>query len=197
MSGREPFIAPPDRIEAGTFLILGALAADELLIKNIFPEEIASLTAVLREAGVEVKLEKNSALVKKVKNAKAVQVKTKEFPGFATDLQAPLAVFATQAKGQSLIHETIFEGRLAYTADLNRMGANISLMDPHRAIVNGPTRLYGRILESPDLRAGLAFMIAAIIAEGESQIGNIYQIDRGHEKIDLRLRAIGAKVIRI
>ncbi|MDO8523562.1 MAG: UDP-N-acetylglucosamine 1-carboxyvinyltransferase [bacterium] len=197
LPGREPFVAPPDRIEAGTFLILGALAADELLIKNIFPEEVASLTALLKEAGVEITQEKNFALVKKIKKTKAVHVKTKEYPGFATDLQAPFAVFATQAEGQSLIHETIFEGRLAYTADLNRMGANISLMDPHRAIVSGPTPLYGRKLESPDLRAGLAFMIAALIAEGESQIGNIYQIDRGHERIDERLRAIGADIKRI
>lgn len=197
LSGKEPFTAPPDRIEAGTFLILGALASDGLLVKNIFPEEVASLTAILKEAGVEIALEKNFAVVKKNKNFKAVHVKTKEYPGFATDLQAPFAVFATQAEGQSLIHETIFEGRLAYTQDLNRMGANISLMDPHRAMVNGPTLLYGRKLESPDLRAGLAFMIAALIAEGESQIGNIYQIDRGHEKIDERLRTIGADIRRI
>lgn len=192
-----PYTAPPDRIEAGTFLILGALAADDLLIKNIFPEELASLSSVLKEAGVDVEYEKNSARIRKPKNMKAVQIKTKEYPGFATDLQAPFAVLATQAEGQSLIHETIFEGRLSYTQDLNRMGANISLMDPHRAMVQGPTPLYGRKLESPDLRAGLAFMIAAIIAEGESQIGNIYQIDRGHEKIDERLRVIGANIQRV
>lgn len=191
------YTAPPDRIEAGTFLLLGAVAADELLVKNIFPEELASLSAVLKESGVAVEYGKDFALIKKTKNMKAVHVKTKEYPGFATDLQAPFAVFATQAEGQSLIHETIFEGRLAYTQDLNRMGANISLMDPHRAMVQGPTPLYGRKLESPDLRAGLAFMIAAIIAEGESQIGNIYQIDRGHERIDLRLSNIGARIQRI
>lgn len=197
LAGSSPFTAPPDRIEAGTFLILGALAAKELLIKNIFPEELSALASVLKEAGANIIMEKNSAVVKKTKNIKGVNIKTKEYPGFATDLQAPFAVFATQAMGQSLIHETIFEGRLTYTQDLNLMGANISLMDSHRAMISGPTQLYGRKLESPDLRAGLAFMIAALIAQGESQIGNIYQIDRGHEKIDLRLKNIGANIQRI
>ena len=192
-----PFSVPPDRIEAGTFLILGALAAKSLEIKNINQRELASLFAALGEAGVNIIDTKNGVIVKKPEKINAVNIKTKEYPGFATDLQAPFSILATQASGQSLIHETIFEGRLSYAEDLNRMGAKVALMDPHRALITGPTPLYGRELQSPDLRAGLAYVIAALIAEGESKIGNIYQIDRGYEKIDERLRMIGADIRRI
>ena len=201
LGGTKPFINPPDRIEAGTLAILGALAAKELRIKNFPMGELSALVGALKDAGanlndVEILPHQSNIMIKRAKNLRAVSVKTKEYPGFPTDLQAPFAVLATQAEGQSFIHETIFEGRLAYTENLSRMGAKISLMDPHRAIITGPTKLYARSLESPDLRAGLAFVIAALIAEGESEIGNIYQIDRGYEKIDERLRAIGAGIKR-
>lgn len=197
LSPKKPFRAPSDRIEAGTFLILGALAAKSLEIKNINKRELASLFAALTEAGIEIADTPNGVIVKKPKNINPVNIKTKEYPGFATDLQAPFSILATQASGQSLIHETIFEGRLSHAEDLNRMGAKVTLMDPHRALITGPTPLYGRELQSPDLRAGLAYVIAALIAEGESKIGNIYQIDRGYAKIDARLRAIGANIERI
>lgn len=223
LDSKEPFINPPDRIEAGNFAILGALAAKKLLIKNFPAGELTALTGALKNAGVEFEItpptphllrggeRKNnpllykegkgevfhSLILKRSKNLRAVSIKTKEYPGFPTDLQAPFAVLATQADGRSMINEAIFEGRLAYTEDLNRMGARITLMDSRRAEIYGPTKLYGSNLESPDLRAGLAFVIAALIAEGESKIGNIYQIDRGYEKIDERLRAIGAEIIRV
>ena len=203
-----PFINPPDRIEAGTLAILGALAARELLIKNFPTGELGALISALKDADVEILPHQSNIMIRRAKNLRAVNIKTKEYPGFATDLQAPFCVLATQAAGQSLIHEAIFEGRLAYTEDLNRMGAHIVLerygvdaarrgSRPRRAVVSGPTPLYGRDLESPDLRAGLAFVIAALIAEGESKIGNIYQIDRGYEKIDERLRAVGAEIVRV
>ena len=197
LDGREPFYAPPDRIEAGTFMILGALLAKELLIKNILKEEVVALYGALKAAGAEIIFEKNQAVIKKTAQLKAVNIKTKEYPGFPTDLQAPFAVLLTQAKGQSLIHETIFEGRLSYVNDLSRTGANISLMDTRRALISGPTRLHGTVLESPDLRAGLAFVIAALVAEGESKIGNIYQIDRGYARIEERLQKIGADIRRV
>ena len=197
LDGRVPFTNPPDRIEAGTFAILGALAAKNLRIKNFPKEELSSLLPILSSAGADFQISGNDFLIRHSNGLKSVSVKTKEYPGFATDLQAPFVVLASQAHGQSLIHETIFEGRLLYTENLSRMGANITLMDPHRAMISGPTKLYGRKLESPDLRAGLAFVIAAIIAEGESEIGNIYQIDRGYAKIDERLRAIGASIKRV
>ena len=197
LEGKYPFSAPPDRIEAGSFLILGALLAKELLIKNFAAEELTALTGALKEAGAEFNFDKNFISVKRSPALKAVNVKTKEYPGFATDLQAPFCVLATQAKGASMIHETIFEGRLSYIEYLNKMGAKITLCDPYRAIVNGPTPLRAWTLESPDIRAGLAFILAALLAEGESKIGNIYQIDRGYEAIDSRLRAIGAEIRRI
>ena len=194
-----PFAVPPDRIEAGSFAILGALYGKNLRIKNFVAEELSALLAVLSGAGAEYVLENNYLIFKKSSLGllKAVDIKTREFPGFPTDLQAPFTTLLTQAEGQSLVHETIFEGRLNYIEDLNRMGAKITLCDPHRAIVQGPFKLTGRGLESPDIRAGLAFIIAGIIADGETNIGNIYQIDRGYERVDERLRAIGADIKRV
>ena len=128
---------------------------------------------------------------------RAVNIKTREYPGFPTDLQAPMAVFLTQVTGESSIHETIFEGRLNYTADLEKMGADIKMWDSHRALVKGPTLLKGKELDGPDIRAGLAYILAAIIAEGESVINNAYFIDRGYERIEERLQKIGGKIKRV
>ncbi|QQG42378.1 MAG: UDP-N-acetylglucosamine 1-carboxyvinyltransferase [Candidatus Giovannonibacteria bacterium] len=199
LSGQVPFFAPPDRIEAGSLAILGAVAAKEMTIKNFPAEELTALLAVLKAAGVEYEIGNGELALKQSRRyvGRAVNIQTKEYPGFATDLQAPYVVFATQAEGASMIHETIFEGRLSYVEDLNKMGARITLCDPHRAIVHGPSNLAGWNLEGPDIRAGLAFLMAALIANGESQIGNIYQIDRGYEKIDERLRKLGAEIKRV
>ena len=194
-----PFAVPPDRIEAGSFAILGALCGKNLRIKNFIAEELPTFLALLSNVGAEYILEGNALIFKNAykKTLRASNVTTKEFPGFPTDLQAPFTTLLTQAEGQSLVHETIFEGRLNYIEDLNRMGAEITLCDPHRAIVRGPVKLTGRGLESPDIRAGLAFIIAGIIADGETNIGNIYQIDRGYERIDERLRVLGADIKRV
>jgi UDP-N-acetylglucosamine 1-carboxyvinyltransferase len=126
-----------------------------------------------------------------------MNVKTHEYPGFVTDLQAPFTVLLTQAKGLSLVHETIFEGRMFYTDLLTRMGAEIILCDPHRALVEGPHELSGRKIDSPDIRAGIGMVLAGLIAHGETIIGNIEQIDRGYENIDARLRALGADITRV
>ena len=122
---------------------------------------------------------------------------THEYPGFVLDLQSPYTVLMTQARGSSLIHETIYDRRLIFADILTQMGANITMCDPHRAVVTGPTKLYGRKLISPDLRAGAALIIAALIANGKTEIDNIYQIDRGYEKLDERLRNLGADIKRI
>ncbi|MFA6273085.1 MAG: UDP-N-acetylglucosamine 1-carboxyvinyltransferase [Candidatus Paceibacterota bacterium] len=192
----------PDRIEAGSFLILGALAADNLKITNCQPAHLDSLIEALRFSGVTVEVGDNWLAVKnnaKITNEslRAVNIKTREYPGFPTDLQAPMAVFLTQVTGESLIHETIFEGRLNYTADLEKMGADIKMWDSHRALVKGPTLLKGKELDGPDIRAGLAYILAAIIAEGESVINNAYFIDRGYEQIEKRLQKIGVKIKRV
>lgn len=192
-----PYKTMPDRIDAGSFLILGALAARELHITNCNPAHLESLIQTLQNAGVAIETKKNEIIVRAPSKLRAVDIKTHEYPGFPTDLQAPMTVFLTQADGESTVFETIFEGRLNYTESLSAMGASITMMDPHRALVRGKTELRGRKLESPDLRAGLAFVIAAIVAKGESVIHNVdTTIDRGYEDVEHRLRAIGVEIER-
>jgi len=193
---------PPDRIEAGSFVILGALAADSLEVTNCEPEHIAILIDLLLRSGVPLTVSKNSVSIHdngKIPNRKfkSFTLRTHEYPGFATDLQAPMVVYLTQVAGESLVFETIFEGRLNYTEDLVKMGADITVFDPHRVLVKGPSALSGRELESPDVRAGLAFIIAATVAKGESVINNVYHVDRGYEHIERRLRGIGVSVERV
>ena len=186
----------PDRIEAGTFAILAAATKSNILIKNCEPEHLDSLWNVLRKAGVRLNIGKNQVEVIP-SGLKTVNVKTHEYPGFPTDLQSPVCVLLTQAEGQGLVHETIYEGRLLWTEELKRMGANVLMHDPHRISIQGPTKLRSRNIESPDLRAGMAYLIAVLCAKGKSVINNVYQIDRGYEKIEERLRKIGADIKRI
>jgi len=187
----------PDRIETGSFAILAGLIGRSVTITDCNPAHVSVLIAHLRAAGVSITEKKNSLTISRAKKIMPVDVRTREYPGFATDHQAPFTVFLTQATGVSMVHETVFDGRLFYTNDVNRMGAHIIQCDLHRAIVFGPTLLHGRVMESPDLRAGIAFVIAALIAKGESRIGNLYHIDRGYEALDERLRAIGADIRRV
>ena len=192
------FTVMPDRIEAGSFLILGALAGGKLEIQKCNPDHLRSVLEVLREAGVAMDVAKDSVVVHGAKSGtpRAVDIKTHEYPGFPTDLQAPMTVFLTQAKGEAVVFETIFEGRLLYAEALKDMGADITVMDPHRILVRGPRTLKGKNLESPDLRAGLAYVIAAVVARGSSVIHNVYNIDRGYEDIENRLRGVGVEIIR-
>ena len=190
----------PDRIEAGSFLILAALAGQDVEVTRLNPAHLESLTAALTEAGVPLSVGKTSIRVHpkgKVPKLISQSIQTHEYPGFPTDLQAPMTILLTQAHGEAMVFETIFEGRLNYTESLKGMGADITMMDPHRILVKGPEPLKGRNLESPDLRAGLAFVIAATIAKGRSVIHNVYNIDRGYENIEGRLRKIGVKIERI
>ncbi|MGB2580634.1 MAG: UDP-N-acetylglucosamine 1-carboxyvinyltransferase [Minisyncoccia bacterium] len=194
---RNPYKTMPDRIEAGSFLVLGALAARELHITNCKPEHLESPIELLRGAGVNIETKKTEIIVRAPSKLRAVDFKTHEYPGFPTDLQAPMTVLLTQAEGESKVFETIFEGRLNYTESLSAMGASITMMDPHRVLVRGKSDLRGRKLTSPDLRAGLAFVIAAVVAKGESVIHNVdTTIDRGYEDIENRLRAIGVEIER-
>ena len=188
----------PDRIETGSFLILGALAATDLLISACEPEHVRMLVELLSRSGVSIEVEKDSLRVRNKKGSirRAMSLKTHEYPGFPTDLQAPMIVYLTQATGESRVFETVFEGRLSYVEDLVRMGANITLWNPHQASIKGPTKLHGTTLESPDIRAGLAFLIAALLADGESTLQNIYHIDRGYERIEERFQKLGAHIKR-
>ncbi|PIZ70433.1 MAG: UDP-N-acetylglucosamine 1-carboxyvinyltransferase [Candidatus Portnoybacteria bacterium CG10_big_fil_rev_8_21_14_0_10_40_22] len=187
-----------DRIEMGTFAVLAVACGNNTIkIINCQPEHAQSLWLKLKEAGAKIKLGPDWVEVQHANNIRAVDLKTQEYPGFATDLQAPFCVLMTRARGVSLIHETIFESRLFYTDILNHMGARIIMADPHRAIVVGPTQLCGQKIISPDIRAGIALLIAGLMAKGETIIENIYQIDRGYEKIEERLRGLGADIKRV
>lgn len=188
---------PPDRIEAGSLAVIGALCAKKLKITNCNPMHMQAIVQSLQNMGVNVEVGKNFLTINKTNKLKPVDIKTREYPGFPTDLQAPFSVLLTQAEGKSFIFETVFEGRLNYLFDLERMGADIIVCDPHRAIVNGLTKLRGREMESPDLRAGLAFLTAGMIAEGESFVDNANNIDRGYENIENRLNTVGAEIKRI
>ncbi len=188
----------PDRIDAGTFAILAAASnSGEVLIKNCVPNHLEALWSLFDKIGVNYVLGKNSVKIMPAKKLFAHDITTHEYPGFVTDLQSPYTVLMTQACGSSLIHETIYDRRLIFTDILTQMGANITMCDPHRAVVTGPTKLYGRKLVSPDLRAGAALIIAALIANGKTEIDNIYQIDRGYERLDERLRSLGADITRL
>ena len=187
----------PDRIEAGTFAILAAAAKAKLTITNCCPDHLGSLLALFRRIGVPYETGADSLTILPADKLRAESVKTHEYPGFPTDLQSPYTVLMTQAEGMSLIHETIYDRRLLFTDMLTQMGADIIMCDPHRVVISGPTKLHGRRLTSPDLRAGMSMIIAGLIAGGHTEIDNIYQIDRGYEKIAERLRAIGADIERI
>ena len=187
----------PDRVEAGSFAILGALCGDPIRVTHCNPEHLEALWVMFDKMGVDYKLGVDWVEVSRSKKLKTVDITTHEYPGFITDIQQPFTVLLTQATGMSLVFETIFEGRLIYTDKLVQMGAKIIMCDPHRVIINGPSKLYGRKLESPDLRAGYALVLAGLIAEGVTEIDNIYQIDRGYEKIEERLKALGADITRV
>lgn len=184
----------PDRIETGTFVAMGLLTNSAIKISNCNPSHLENFLLMIKNAGGKIEIGKD--FIKTLPNSKfaPTNIITHEYPGFSTDLQAPFTLLMTQAKGASLIHEPIYEGRLFFTDKLNQMGANIIMCDPHRVIVNGPTRLFGKNVDSPDLRAGITLVIAGLIAEGITTIGNIYQIERGYENIVERLKKLGAEI---
>lgn len=187
----------PDRIEAGSFIILGALAGKEVTITDMVPEHVEALLTLLKEMGVAVSVTKHSVTVSKPDVLKPASLRTHEYPGFPTDLQAPMMILLTQASGESSVLETIFDGRLNYVDDLVRMGADIQVWNPHKATVKGASHLKARNIDGPDIRAGLAFLLAGAIAEGQSKIGNAHLIDRGYERIEEKLSSLGLGVKRV
>ena len=197
-AGKKEYAVLPDRIETGSFAILAALAGKEVRITNCNPLHIEALLSLFEKAGVSYTTDTTSITVRKPRAPySAVSVRTHEYPGFSTDLQAPMTVFLTQAAGESLVFETLFEGRLRYSDDLVRMGADITMFDPHRVMVRGARPLFGKDLEAPDLRAGLAYVIAATIAKGDSLIHTIEHIDRGYERVEERFHALGVMIVRV
>lgn len=203
-SNSKSYVTIPDRIEAGSFLILGALCADNLKINNCNPAHLESVINLLRESGVNILTSTNAIEIKnngKIKNSsfKSFNVRTHEYPGFPTDLQSPIVTFLTQVTGESIVLETIYEGRFKFIENLSKLGANITTMNAREILVHGNADLKNNgeeNLEAYDIRAGFATVIAALLAKGSSVIKNVYFIDRGYENLEGRLGAIGAKIER-
>ena len=187
----------PDRIETGTFIVAGAITKGELEIRDCNPEHCNRIIGKLREVGVEIEEINQSTLrVTAGKTIRAADLKTEEYPGFATDMQAQYMTLMTQANGRSEITETIFENRFMHASELQRMGARIQVSHD-KAIVEGPTKLIGARVQASDLRASACLVLAGLIAEGETIIDRVYHIDRGYEKIETKLKALGADIERV
>ncbi|KKC30811.1 UDP-N-acetylglucosamine 1-carboxyvinyltransferase [Caldanaerobacter subterraneus subsp. pacificus DSM 12653] len=185
----------PDRIEAGTFMVAAAMTGGNVLIENVIVDHVRSVIAKLTECGVKITEEKGGLRVKGVKNYKAVDIKTLPYPGFPTDMQAQMMAMMTVAKGTSVIIETVFENRFMHVSELKRMGANIKI-EGRSAMITGVDHLTGAEVKATDLRAGAALVLAGLIAEGRTEINDIYHVDRGYVKMEEKLRALGAKIYR-
>ncbi len=187
----------PDRIEAGTFLVAGAITGGDLTVTGCVPEHNGALITKLQAAGAEVTQVNASTLrVRTAAGLKSVDVTTEEYPGFPTDLQAQYMALMTQAEGIAIINETIFENRFMHAQEMARMGANIRL-EGHQAIVAGRKELTGAGVIASDLRASASLVLAALVARGETVIDRVYHIDRGYDKIEGKLAAVGAQIRRI
>lgn len=198
-----------DPIEAGTFIVLAAAGKGRVTVRNVERDFLELFLKKLRESGV--RFTERPSLTRRAHSSHALvdvavepysslsikKIQSWIYPGIHSDLQSVLGVLATQAKGITLLHDPLYEGRLKYLEELNKMGAEIYIADPHRAVINGPTALYGANLGPLDLRGGAALIIAALIAKGQSTINNAYQVDRGYEAIEERLQAIGADITRV
>jgi len=198
-------VIAPDHIEIGSFMALAGVTGGELVVKDTIPEDLRMIRLVFKRLGLRSEIDGNDVIVPG--NQKLVishdagghtpKVQDGPWPAFPADLTSVAVALATQAAGSVIVHEWMFESRLVFTDKLQLMGAAITICDPHRAIVVGPRQLRGQRVESPDIRAGMAMLIAALCAEGVTEIGNVRQIDRGYERIDERLRALGANIERI
>ncbi len=183
----------PDRIEAGTYAIMGALCGSYLKVDNIIPKHLEALLLKFDEMGIDTEVGEDYVIVSKPDQYKPTSIKTMVYPGFPTDLQQQFTVLLTQSKGSSSVEETIFENRFMHIPHLNNMGANITVKDS-KALITGPTPLKGTKVEATDLRAGAALVIAALLAEGETLITNAEHILRGYEEIVEKLTNVGAKI---
>ncbi len=202
---------PPDRNEAASFACLAVASRGDVFIRNAKQDHLITFLNALRKVGGEYKVENAGIRFWKEKNLQSIELETDTHPGFMTDWQQPFTLLLTQAKGSSILHETVYEDRFGHVADLNAMGADIRVFSKclgeincrfngknhgHSILVNGPTTLMGATLTIKDLRAGMAHLIATLIAEGESTINNIEELDRGYENIDTRLKNLGADIVR-
>ena len=199
LSGNTKFSISPDPIEIATYAIAAAVSRGEVVINNIRVDHLDMFLNKFREANINFKIDntKNRLIINPTTIFRPVYIRTDVWPGFPTDLQAPFAVLLTQAQGTSRIFETMYEGRLNYLKELIKMGANAVIQNSHEALITGPTPLVGKEIDSLDLRAGASLIIAALIAQGETIINKIELVDRGYEKIDEKLRKLGAEIKRV
>lgn len=188
-----------DPIEAGTFMVLGIATGSDIVINKVPVDSLTLPFLKLEEFGAKFSVNGDSVKIENsgVKLRAVKKIEVRPYPGFPSDLQAPFGVLATQAEGETLIFDTLYEGRLKYLYELEKMGAIMEILDPHRAIIKGPTELIAKEVESIDLRAGATLVIAALVAEGESTLHTAEQIDRGYEKIEERLNSLGAQIKRV
>jgi UDP-N-acetylglucosamine 1-carboxyvinyltransferase len=187
----------PDHIEVGTFAALAAACGDEVVIRNVVPSHLDMVLIVLQRMGVDVAFVEGNLVVRRAPLHAIDKLRTGVWPSFPTDLASIYIVLATQAQGMTLVHDWMYEARMYFVDRLVQMGARIVLADPHRAVISGPSSLRGREFVSPDIRAGIALVMGALIATGRSEIDHIELIDRGYERIDERLRALGADIQRV
>ncbi|MFZ5968298.1 MAG: UDP-N-acetylglucosamine 1-carboxyvinyltransferase [Bacillota bacterium] len=185
----------PDQIEAGTFMIVAAATGGDVTIDNVITKHLEPITAKLKEMGLEIEEDADSLRVIGKDKLKKVNIKTLVYPGFPTDLQQPISAVLTQAKGTSIVTETIYEGRFKHVDELKRMGANIKV-EGRVAVIQGVERLSGAKVAATDLRAGAALIVAGLMADGITEIENIHHIDRGYENIEQKLISLGAKITR-
>ncbi|NPA66666.1 MAG: UDP-N-acetylglucosamine 1-carboxyvinyltransferase [Epsilonproteobacteria bacterium] len=191
-----PFDVIPDRIEAGTYLCAGAISNSELTITNAEPNHLESVIAKLEEMGCSFKIDNTSITIIPTQNLKPVKIVTQEYPGFPTDMQAQFLALATQAQGASVIEEKLFENRFMHVSELQRMGANI-VLNGNVATVTGKTDLSGADVMATDLRASSALVLAALIANGETNVHRIYHLDRGYDRLEEKLQKVGADIQRL
>jgi UDP-N-acetylglucosamine 1-carboxyvinyltransferase len=196
LSGAE-FSICPDLLEAGTFFIAFALTQGSGKIKNVNPGQMTFFLERMKEIGVNFEIGENEITVRKSANFKAAKIQVMPYPGFPTDLQPQTSVLLTQAQGKSLIHDPLYENRFQHLHELRKMGADIEITDPHRALIFGKTELTGSKLNASDIRSGAALILAGLVAKGQTIIENVSQIERGHEKIEEKLKSLGAKIEKI
>lgn len=193
ISGTEFFICP-DLLETGTFFIALAVTEGQGKIKNVNPRQMTFFLERMREIGVNFETTENEIIVKKSTGFKSAKIQVMPYPGFPTDLQPQVSVLLTQAQGKSLIHDPLYENRFQHLHELRKMGADIEITDPHRALIFGKTELVGTKLNASDIRSGAALILAGLTAQGQTTIENISQIERGYEKIEEKLKSLGAKI---
>lgn len=186
----------PDRIEAGTYMIAAAMTGGDVVVENVLPEHQKPLIAKLREAGAVVEEDIDKVRVIGKNPLKAVSIKTLPYPGFPTDMQAQMMAMMVIAEGRSKVTETVFENRFMHVVELNRMGAQIST-EGRSAVIDGPCKLTGCDVRATDLRAGAAMILAGLVAEGTTRIGDLHHIDRGYENIVVKLKNLGADIERV